>query len=59
MTLLASENTNGKDVGMEVQRQTIEGYTYEFAPITFQSYNAKGESDYDDGFAPDIKCPSS
>ena len=28
--------------------------TYEIAPITFQSYNAKGFGDYQDGFKPDM-----
>ena len=50
--------TNGKNVGMEVitTTQPLNGYMYSFAPISFQSYNAKGESDYDDGFVPDIKA---
>ena len=47
--------TNGKNVGMEVmQFGPVDGYYYVFAPITFQSYNAKGESDYANGFEPDV-----
>lgn len=55
--LIGCEPTNGKDVGMEVTTSTrsFDGYVYTLAPISFQTYNAKGESDYDDGFTPDIK----
>lgn len=53
--VLVGTETNGKNVGMEVVQTTqpIDGYYYTFAPISFQSYNAKGQSDYDDGFIPD------
>ena len=56
VVLVGCENTNGKDVGMEVYNpvKPYGGYYYELAPISFQSYNAKGESDYDNGFAPDL-----
>ena len=56
VVLVGCENTNGKDVGMEVYSpvRAYGGYYYELAPISFQSYNAKGESDYDNGFAPDL-----
>lgn len=55
VVIAASERTNGKDVGMEAIRFTVGTASYIFAPITFQSYNARGQSDYDDGFTPDIK----
>ena len=52
---LVGETTNGKNVGMEVKQfKPGDGYSYVFAPISFQSYNAKGESDYANGFTPDI-----
>ena len=45
--------TLGKNVGMEGRRLTTEaGNQYLFYPITFQSYNAKGEGDYEHGFTP-------
>ncbi len=48
--------TEGKDVGMyglsPKDDAPIEGYTYTLWPISFRSYNAKGESDYNDGFTP-------
>lgn len=58
---LIGQNTTGKNVGMEVMRigkneskgKDLEK-TYEIAPITFQSYNAKGFGDYQDGFKPDM-----
>ena len=52
---LVGATTNGKNVGMEVMSfGPVDGYSYVFAPITFQSYNAKGESNYANGFTPDI-----
>ncbi len=54
--------TIGKNVGMEVIESDdyktdydFEGNSYEFAPITFKSYNAKNQSDYADGFEPDCE----
>ncbi|MBP3356160.1 MAG: PDZ domain-containing protein [Rikenellaceae bacterium] len=48
--------TEGKDVGMygltPKDNAPIGSYTYTFWPISFRSYNAKGESDYNDGFTP-------
>lgn len=51
--------TIGKNVGMEVvesddykKSYDFEGNSYEFAPITFKSYNAKKQSDYAEGFEP-------
>ena len=55
---LVGGTTNGKNVGMEVfntqsNGSAIDGNHYIFAPISFQSYNGKGESDYDNGFTPE------
>lgn len=53
--ILIGDTTEGKNVGMEVKTiETTSGNKYRLVPITFQSYNAKGESDYQDGFAPSI-----
>ncbi len=57
---LVGGRTNGKNVGMEVWNTqnglgAIDGNHYIFAPITFQSYNCNGESNYDNGFAPEGK----
>lgn len=46
--------TEGKNYGMDVITRTIDGDTYVYAPITFLVENAKGFSDYDDGFEPDV-----
>ncbi len=51
--ILIGDTTEGKNVGMFVHDDTIEGYYYVFAPITFASKNAKGFYEYQDGFAPD------
>lgn len=51
---LVGQRTHGKNVGMEVMNQTAGTLTVEFAPITFRAYNAKGESNYADGFEPDV-----
>ena len=52
---IVGTTTNGKNVGMEVMSfGPVDGYTYVFAPISFQSYNAKGESNYSNGFEPDV-----
>ena len=63
--VLVGGTTNGKNVGMEVfntqsSGNSIDGNHYIFAPITFQSYNCKGESNYDNGFTPDagLDCQS-
>lgn len=51
--VLIGTTTVGKNVGMEGRRLTTsEGNQYEFYPITFQSYNAQGEGDYEHGFTP-------
>lgn len=52
--ILIGEKTTGKNVGMESVELKAEDKTYEVAPITFQSYNAKGFSDYEKGFEPDF-----
>lgn len=45
--------SEGKNVGMEVQTLQYGSRYFEFAPITFWVENAKGFSDYADGFEPD------
>ena len=50
---IIGENTNGKNVGMEVKRFDLGNYTYELAPITFQYYNAKSETIPTDGMKVD------
>lgn len=53
MTLIGSK-TNGKNVGMNVFTwNNIEGYDYEFAPISFQGYNAQKQSVDPKGITPD------
>lgn len=53
--ILIGKTTHGKNVGME-SINIVEGEnTYEFAPITFQSYNAKGFGAYENGFKPDYE----
>lgn len=53
--VLIGERTTGKNVGMEVENLTVGNSVYRVVPITFQSYNAKGYGDYEDGFAPDFE----
>lgn len=50
--ILIGEQTNGKNVGMEGTEFTTKAGTYEFFPITFQSYNAKDFGKYEKGFPP-------
>lgn len=54
--LIGCDYTNGKNVGIEpaMTQQPINGYDYVLAPVTFQAYNAKGESNYENGFRPDV-----
>lgn len=59
---LIGTTTRGKNVGMEVitvgKGQSKGGElekTYEIAPITFQTYNAKGFGDYEKGFVPNLE----
>lgn len=51
--ILIGERTTGKNVGMEIKDLTVRDNTYRVVPITFQSYNAKGEGDYEKGFVPE------
>lgn len=51
---LIGETTTGKNVGMEPEDIKINDDTYHVAPITFQSYNAKGFGAYENGFDPDV-----
>lgn len=53
---LIGEKTNGKNVGMEVSKFTVENYKYELAPISFQGYNAKQVTVNKDGMAVDTAC---
>ena len=53
--ILIGTTSGGKNVGMESTEITYNGATYELYPITFQSYNAKGESNYSSGFNPNYK----
>lgn len=53
---IIGQQTEGKNVGMEYKDLTASsGNVYRVLPITFQTYNAKGESDYANGFAPDTE----
>lgn len=51
--------TNGKNVGMEGTRYNYHNYTFDFYPITFYCENAKGFSDYSNGFKPDLEFDDS
>lgn len=61
---VVGQTTEGKNVGMEVSLSNDpqfsdykfeENMVYEFAPITFRNLNAKGESNFTDGFTPDFE----
>lgn len=52
--ILIGERTTGKNVGMESVDMEVEDNTYRVAPITFQTYNAQGFGDYENGFEPDF-----
>lgn len=54
--VLVGERTEGKNVGMEVNRFTVDNYTYELAPITFQGYNARQESVDPSGLGVDLNA---
>lgn len=55
VTLIGSK-TNGKNVGMNVfSWSNVEGYDYEFAPISFQGYNAQKQSVDPKGITPDYE----
>lgn len=51
---LFGSRTEGKNVGMEVQEYKYGNKYYEFAPITFRSFNAKDWGDYATGMDPDV-----
>lgn len=51
--VLIGEKSVGKNVGMEYTEVTIRNNIYRIVPITFQSYNAKGFGDYQNGFEPE------
>ena len=51
---LFGSKTEGKNVGMEVQEYKYGNTYYEFAPITFRSFNAKDWGDYSAGIDPDV-----
>lgn len=50
---LIGMTTHGKNVGMEGITINTAAAKYELYPITFQSYNAKGNGDYANGFQPE------
>lgn len=54
---LIGVRTNGKNVGMESSSRILDGYEYDFSPITFYAENARGSSDYGEGFTPDLEAP--
>ena len=51
---LVGKTTNGKNCGMDVDKEVFGQYLYTYAPITFMNYNAKGDNDYADGIKPDV-----
>ena len=54
---LIGVRTNGKNVGMEGSSRILDGYEYDFSPITFYAENARGSSDDGEGFTPDLEAP--
>lgn len=56
---LIGTTTNGKNVGMEAITKQFGNYSFQFAPITFYSENAKGFKDYSNGFRPDLEFDDS
>ena len=52
--VLIGQRTRGKNVGMEYTDIEVKKNIYRVVPITFQSYNAKGYGDYQNGFAPTL-----
>lgn len=51
---LIGQTTEGKNCGMDVTRKSIKGKYYEYAPITFMCFNAKGFGDWGEGITPDV-----
>lgn len=51
---LIGQTTEGKNCGMDVTHKRIGSKDYEYAPITFMCFNAKGFGDWGEGIAPDV-----
>ena len=51
---LIGTRTSGKNVGMEGYSKKYRNYDFLFYPVSFYIENAKGFSDYPEGFEPDI-----
>ena len=51
---LIGQTTEGKNCGMDVTHKKIGNKEYEYAPITFMCFNAKGFGDWGDGIVPDV-----
>lgn len=56
---LIGTKTSGKNVGMEGFSKKFRNYDFLFYPVSFYIENAKGFSDYPDGFEPDIHLDDS
>lgn len=52
--MLIGAPTQGKNCGMDVTRRKIGNTYYEYAPITFMCFNAKGFGEWGEGITPDI-----
>lgn len=52
--MLIGASTQGKNCGMDVTRRKIGNTYYEYAPITFMCFNAKGFGEWGEGIAPDV-----
>lgn len=52
--MLIGAPTQGKNCGMDVTRRKIGNTYYEYAPITFMCFNAKGFGEWGEGIAPDV-----
>lgn len=55
---LIGATTEGKNCGMDVTHKRINGKEFEYAPITFMCFNAKGFGDWGEGITPDIDLTS-
>lgn len=53
--ILIGMKTNGKNAGMEPTTLKDKNYQYQLAPITFQCYNAKGQTVNSLGIVPDYE----
>lgn len=56
---LIGTRTSGKNVGMEGFSKKYRNYDFLFYPVSFYIENAKGFSDYPDGFTPDVNFDDS